>query len=87
MFRERSQKLSNKGWRVNTSVVTYNQKSVVPEGRLENSGMTAHKWPVPGAPAASTLQAQARGSTVTFRRGAEWDSNRDLEGLFFLATR
>lgn len=53
-YRERSQKSEQQGLRINTSVLTYNQRSRVPKGRLQNSGLTADKWPVPpGNPAAS----------------------------------
>ena len=34
MYRERSQKSEQQGLRINLSVLIYNQKSIVPEGRL-----------------------------------------------------
>lgn len=42
---------------------------MVPEGRLQNSGMTGYKGPVPLGTTRKQLQAQAQGATVTFYTG------------------
>ena len=57
---------AKKGLRIATCVLTYNQKSIVPQSRLQNPGGTGYKWPVPLGITCKQASGSSLGATEIF---------------------